>query len=116
LELSRKYGNNLIQLTDNILSFDAMEHLLPMLAESGEALNLVGEVKTNLKERDIERLVKAGFRIVQPGIESLNDHLLQLMNKGNNSASHVAFLKYCRKHNLRLSWNLLIALPGETEE
>lgn len=116
LELSRKYGNNLIQLTDNILSFDAMEHLLPMLAVSGEALNLVGEVKTNLKERDIERLVKAGFRIVQPGIESLNDHLLQLMNKGNNAASHVAFLKYCRKHNLRLSWNLLIALPGETEE
>ena len=116
LELSRKYGNNLIQLTDNILSFDAMENLLPMLAESGQALNLVGEVKTNLKERDIVRLVKAGFHIVQPGIESLNDHLLQLMNKGNNAASHVAFLKYCRKHGLGLSWNLLMAVPGEKEE
>ena len=63
--------------TDNILSFDAMEHLLPMLAESGRKLTLVGEVKTNLKERDIEKLVQAGFRIVQPGIESLNDHLLE---------------------------------------
>ena len=93
-----------------------MEKLLPMLAESGEKLQLVGEVKTNLKERDIERLVKAGFCIVQPGIESLNDHLLELMNKGNNAASHVAFLKYCRKHNLGLSWNLLIAMPGEREE
>ena len=116
LALSRKYDNQLIQLTDNILSFDAMEKLLPMLAESGEKLQLVGEVKTNLRERDIERLVKAGFCIVQPGIESLNDHLLELMNKGNNAASHVAFLKYCRKHNLGLSWNLLIALPGEREE
>ena len=84
---------------DNILSFDAMENCRqPMLAESGQTLNLRGEVKTNLKERDIVRLAKAGFRIVQPGIESLNDHLLQLMNKGNNAASHVAFLKYCRKH------------------
>ena len=116
LELSRKYDNNMIQLTDNILSFDAMEQLLPMLAESEEPLNLVGEVKTNLKERDIEWLVKAGFCLVQPGIESLNDHMLQLMNKGNNAASHVAFLKYCRKHNLGLSWNLLMALPGEKEE
>ena len=116
LELSRKYENNLIQLTDNILSFDAMENLLPMLAESGQTLNLVGEVKTNLKERDIVRLVKAGFVIVQPGIESLNDHLLQLMNKGNNAASHVAFLKYCRRHGLGLSWNLLMAFPGEKEE
>lgn len=116
LEMSRRYDNNLIQLTDNILSFDAMEHLLPMLAESGKQLNLVGEVKTNLKEQDIEQLVKAGFCLVQPGIESLNDHLLQLMNKGNNAASHVAFLKYCRKHDLSLSWNLLIAFPGEKKE
>lgn len=116
LAVSRLYHNNLIQLTDNILSFDAMERLLPMLQEHGDVLNLVGEVKTNLKEKDIIRLVRAGFRIVQPGIESLNDHLLQLMNKGNNAASHVAFLKYCRKHGLRLSWNMLISFPGECEE
>jgi magnesium-protoporphyrin IX monomethyl ester (oxidative) cyclase len=116
LGLSERYGNSLIQLTDNILSFDAMEHLLPMLAESGRNLTLVGEVKTNLKERDIKKLVQAGFRIVQPGIESLNDHLLELMNKGNNAAAHVAFLKYSRRHHLGLSWNLLIGIPGEKEE
>ncbi|MBQ5428185.1 MAG: RiPP maturation radical SAM C-methyltransferase, partial [Oscillospiraceae bacterium] len=116
LGLSERYGNSLIQLTDNILSFDAMEHLLPMLAENGQKLTLVGEVKTNLKERDIEKLVQAGFRIVQPGIESLNDHLLELMNKGNNAAAHVAFLKYSRRHHLGLSWNLLIGVPGEKEE
>ena len=116
LGLSERYGNSLIQLTDNILSFDAMEHLLPMLAESGRKLTLVGEVKTNLKERDIEKLVQAGFRIVQPGIESLNDHLLDLMNKGNNAAAHVAFLKNCRRHHLGLTWNLLIGIPGEKAE
>ncbi|MBQ9331441.1 MAG: RiPP maturation radical SAM C-methyltransferase, partial [Oscillospiraceae bacterium] len=116
LGLSERYGNSLIQLTDNILSFDAMEHLLPMLAESGRKLTLVGEVKTNLKERDIEKLVQAGFRIVQPGIESLNDHLLELMNKGNNAAAHVAFLKNCRRHHLGLTWNLLIGIPGEKAE
>ena len=116
LTLSRKYSNKLIQLTDNILSFDAMDRLLPMLRDSGENLSLVGEVKTNLKEKDIVRLKEAGFKIIQPGIENLNDHLLKLMNKGNNAASHVAFLKHCRKHNLFLSWNLLICIPGEKEE
>ena len=116
LTMSRKYENNLIQLTDNILSFDAMDKLLPMLRDSGAALSLIGEVKTNLKEEDIIRLKQAGFLIVQPGIESLNDHLLKLMNKGNYAAAHVAFLKYCRKHGLGLSWNLLMSIPGETEE
>ena len=116
MTLSQKYGNSLIQLTDNILSFDTMERLLPMLRNSGKKLNLVGEVKTNLKEEDIIRLKQAGFLIVQPGIESLNDHLLQLMNKGNNAAAHVAFLKYCKKHGLGLSWNLLMSIPGEKEE
>ena len=116
LTLSRKYGNKLVQLTDNILSFDAMDRLLPMLRDSGASLRLVGEVKTNLKESDIVHLKEAGFLIVQPGIESLNDHMLKLMNKGNNAAAHVAFLKYCKKHGLGLSWNLLISIPGENEE
>ena len=116
LAISRKYENNLFQLTDNILSFDAMERLLPMLRDSGTALRLVGEVKTNLKESDIINLKQAGFLIIQPGIESLNDHLLKLMNKGNSAAAHVAFMKYCRKHTLGMSWNLLISVPGETEE
>ena len=116
LTLSRKYGNNLVQLTDNILSFDAMDRLLPMLRDSGAELRLIGEVKTNLKEKDIVNLKQAGFLIVQPGIENLNDHLLRLMNKGNSAAAHVAFLKYCRKHGLGLSWNLLMSIPGEEEE
>ena len=116
LTLSRKYENNLIQLTDNILSFDAMDRLLPMLRDSGAEMRLVGEVKTNLKEKDIVNLRQAGFLIVQPGIESLNDHLLRLMNKGNSAAAHVAFLKNCRRNGLGLSWNLLMSIPGEKEE
>ncbi len=113
---ANKYPGHCIQLTDNILSLDVMHELLPVLAEEKEDYRLFGEVKTNITENDIINLVRAGFKKVQPGIEQLNDHLIQLMGKGNTAVNHVAFLKYSTAHGLPLAWNILIAIPGEAVE
>ena len=114
--LTRKFPGHLLQLTDNILSMDVLHRLLPELAKDEEKYRLVGEVKTNIREEDIRNLVRAGFSEVQPGIESLNDHMLKLLNKGNTAVNHVAFLKYAKTHGLSLYWNLLYAVPGETAQ
>ena len=98
--LTRKFPGHLLQLTDNILSMDVLHRLLPELA----------------KDEEKYRLVRAGFSEVQPGIESLNDHMLKLLNKGNTAVNHVAFLKYAKTHGLSLYWNLLYAVPGETAQ
>ncbi len=113
--LESRYPGHYIQFTDNIMSMEAVHRLLPMLEADPGDHKLLAEVKTNLREEEIRNLVRAGFIKVQPGIESLNDHLLTLMGKGNTAVNHVAFLKYSRYYGLKLTWNLLYAIPGEEE-
>ena len=114
--LAGKYPGRYIQLTDNIMSMEVLRRLIPELVKDKEQYRLVGEIKTNIREEDIRNLARAGFVLMQPGIESLNDHLLELLGKGNTAVNHIAFLKYSRTHGLDLSWNLLFAVPGERDE
>jgi len=53
---------------------------------------------------------------MQPSIESLSSHVLEIMDKGITALANVACLKYCREAGLRPSWNLLHGFPGETCE
>lgn len=106
----------LIQLSDNVLGQRMYRELLPALAADRRGFQLSAEVKTNLEEADVAALAAAGFRGIQPGIESLNDHLLTLMGKGNTAVRHVALLKYCRTHYVKPFWHMLYGVPGETEE
>ena len=48
------------------------------------------------------------------GIESLDDHLLSLMNKGVTAADNLRFLERCRELGIGVDWNLLFAVPGES--
>ncbi|WP_026528692.1 RiPP maturation radical SAM C-methyltransferase [Butyrivibrio sp. VCD2006] len=115
-ELNARYPGKYIQLTDNIMSMEVLHELIPKMAKNKEKYKLIGEIKTNIKEEDIKRLAEAGFVKMQPGIESLNDHMLKLLGKGNTAVNHIAFLKYARYHGLELAWNILDAIPGETDE
>ncbi|MBQ9030285.1 MAG: RiPP maturation radical SAM C-methyltransferase [Parasporobacterium sp.] len=114
--VTKRYPGCRIQMSDNVLSSRMIRELLPALESDETQYRIFAEVKTNLSESDIRALVRAGIRNVQPGIESLNDHLLQLMRKGNTAINHVAFLKYCRAAGLLPSWNLLYGVPGEVQE
>ncbi len=53
---------------------------------------------------------------VQPGIESLSDHVLQLMRKGTRALDNVRFLRLCRSYGVRPYWNLIHGFPGETAD
>ena len=112
-ETMRRYPGARIQLSDNVLSRNMIENLLPMMAADQESYHVLAEIKANLKSADMEMLAKAGFDIVQPGIESLNDHLLELMGKGCTAVQNIAILKYTRNYKIYPSWNMLCAIPGE---
>ncbi len=73
------------------------------------------EVKTNLNRHQIKALADAGIIYLQPGIESLSTHLLQLMGKGTTTIQNLSFLKCCRDYGIFVFWNNLIRLPGEKE-
>ena len=53
---------------------------------------------------------------IQPGIESLSSHVLQLMRKGVTAIQNVQLLKLCREYGIEVVWNLLYGFPGETPQ
>lgn len=111
--LSERYHVQNFYMTDCILDRNHIHEFPKLLSNRG--YTIFAEVKTNMTKEEIHGLRIAGFRTLQPGIESLNDQMLQLMNKGNRAIKHVQFLKNARAENMTLLWNMLLLIPGEKE-
>lgn len=101
--------------TDSILSHTQMKELPAALKARGVKLKFFSEIKSNITEEDVRSLAEAGFVQLQPGIESLQDDILKIMNKGCRAIRQIETLKSCRTYNMQLAWNLLCGFPGETE-
>ena len=71
------------------------------------------EVKANLRKDHIDKLAAAGVTQIQPGIESLNTEILQMMRKGVTAIQNVQLLKWCFEYDVEPSWNILYGFPGE---
>ena len=74
------------------------------------------EVKSNLKREQIRMLEAARINRIQPGIESLSDHVLKLMRLGTTGLRNLQMLKWAKEYNVTAEWNLLYGFPGETAE
>lgn len=110
-----KYGDKFIEFTDFIMPKNISE-LAERIRLSRYRYKIFGEVKSNLGDDDIKTLKECGFVKLQPGIENINDHVLELMNKGVSGIQNIAFLKHCEKYHIIAAWNYLIGTPGETPE
>jgi len=115
-ELKRLYGIGNIQFVDNILDMSYFKTVLPKLAASDEKFSLFYETKANLKREQVELLAQAGVKYIQPGIESLDDRLLKLLEKGNSALMNLQLLKWCCELDIDVSWNLLSGIPGESDD
>ena len=114
--LSKTYQHKKFAFTDCILSKEHLKKLIPMLIELNAGYLLFCEVKSNLTASQIHDLRLAGFYMIQPGIESLNDKILTLMNKGNKAIKHLELLKNSKTYGMWLSWNILLGFPFEEKE
>jgi ribosomal peptide maturation radical SAM protein 1 len=112
--LVERYDVQNISVVDNIFDMRYFKTLLPRIIESDlPPLSLFYEVKANLTHEQIRLLGAAGVRHVQPGIESLSDHVLDLMDKGTSWLQNVQMLKWCKEFGIKPEWNLLYGFPGE---
>jgi ribosomal peptide maturation radical SAM protein 1 len=119
--LGARYSFRHLQAADNILAMSYWKTLLPRLAaeklhSAGRPVSIFFEVKSNLSRAQIEALASAGVAFVQPGIESLSTHILELMGKGVTALQNVFLLKCCAEYGIRPLWNLLLRIPGEKAE
>ena len=102
--------------TDSILSHTQMKELPAAIKARGLKLKFFSEIKANITEADVRSLSEIGFVQLQPGIESLQDDVLKIMNKGCRAIRQIETLKSCRTYNMQVAWNLLCGFPGEKEE
>ena len=114
--MTQQYPGAHIHLCDNMMSGRMLRGLLPLLVEDEVAYSLFAEIRTNHGPEEIQALSEAGFHEVQPGIESLNDHLLALMGKGSSGIQNIALLKYCTTYRVFPSWKMMAKIPGENRE
>jgi ribosomal peptide maturation radical SAM protein 1 len=103
-------------MVDNILDPRYFTTFLPELAKAPCARAFFYEVKANLKPEELDLLARCGVDWIQPGIESLNDHVLSIMKKGTTALRNIQLLKLCSERGIRPIWNLLCGVPGERSE
>jgi ribosomal peptide maturation radical SAM protein 1 len=115
-ELAGKYGANTFEATDNILDLKYIQDVFAAVRQAKVDYQFFYEVKANLTREQLRTLYQGGVRRIQPGLESLSSHVLQLMRKGCTMLHNVRLLKWCRYYQIDVTWNLIWGFPGETEE
>ena len=115
--LHERYSINRFIATDSILDMSYFDTVLRELSASQPpAYDIFLSAKGNLTEDHCRRIRAAGVHRLQPGIESLHDDVLRLLNKGCTAAGNVALLKYAYENGIKLTWNVLVDIPGERDE
>jgi ribosomal peptide maturation radical SAM protein 1 len=114
-ELWERYRLDLYA-TDTILAHDHLRSAIVDLGGFDEGPHLFYECKANLTQADVVALHRARVKNIQPGIESLNTHILSLLRKGVTAIRNLALLKWCAERGVSVLWNMLCVIPGETFE
>jgi ribosomal peptide maturation radical SAM protein 1 len=114
--LSDKYPGLTFQVVDNILDMAYFKEFLPLLVRQQPGFKFFYEVKANLTKSQLKTLHAAGVEVVQPGIESLSDQVLAIMDKGVRGLQNIQFLKWCAEVGIKPVWNLIFGFPGESEQ
>lgn len=114
--LKNKYNSISFSATDNILDMSYFKDFLPALASENLNLKIFYEVKSNLNREQVRLLSAAKVNHIQPGIESFNTHVLDLMKKGVKSIQNIQLLKWCKEYGIKVTWNIIWGFPGETKE
>ena len=116
LYLVKRWDISFVEIVDNILDMRYFNDFLPALAKLPQPVSLYYETKANLSRKHIEVLKAAGVHRIQPGIESMSNHVLALMRKGTTGLRNIQLLKWCKEFNLGVDWNVLYGFPGETRQ
>lgn len=112
--LRQRHGVSNFLIVDNILAMDYFKTVVPAL--QGEGYRLFVETKANLKKAQLADLWEAGVRWLLPGLESLQDDVLQLMDKGTTGLTNLQTLKWARELGMHVIWSILCQFPGERDE
>jgi magnesium-protoporphyrin IX monomethyl ester (oxidative) cyclase len=115
--LVNRYSVRRFFVADNILDLGYCKNVIETLgSRDDEPLHFFMEISPNLKREHLDVLSAAGFRWLQPGIESMHGEVLKALNKGTRVEVNIQFLRWARELGVRVFWQMLYGLPNEKDE
>jgi ribosomal peptide maturation radical SAM protein 1 len=112
-ELVGRYRIRFVEAVDNIMDMKYCNSLCESLRDRKWDVRIFYEVKANLSRAQLRVLRESGITMIQPGVESLSTHILDLMDKGSTMLNNVRLLKWCAYFDLNVGWNIITGFPGE---
>jgi ribosomal peptide maturation radical SAM protein 1 len=113
-ELSGRWSVNSFSPSDNILAPRHIEEVFGKIPPDTD-LRFFFEIKSNMSHDQILKIARGGVTWLQPGIESLSDRVLKLMDKGVSGLLNLRFLRSCLEIGIVPLWNMLVGFPGEED-
>jgi ribosomal peptide maturation radical SAM protein 1 len=111
--LLARYPVERVDFVDNILDMRYVNTVFPRLRDEGPHTTLFFEVKANLRYDQLRIMYDGGVRSIQPGIESLDDGVLRIMDKGCTAFQNIQLLRWCAELGVEVAWNVIGGFPGE---
>lgn len=111
--LTRKYDTTRVMFVDLIMNTKYFKPVFDWMAEDERDFRFFCELKPDIKRDHLETLWRAGCWRAQPGIESFDSGVLNLIDKGTTALQNVACLKFMRDLSMIPSWNFLYGIPQE---
>ncbi len=69
-----------------------------------------------IDDRILAKFLDMGVKVVELGVQSFNDDVLKLSNRGHDSSCIELSLNLLRKANLSVGFQIMLGLPGDTVE
>ena len=111
--LTRKYGTHRVMFVDLIMNVKYFQRVFEWMTEDERGFRFFCELKPDIKREHLQTLAEAGCWRAQPGIESFDDEILELIVKGTTALQNALCLRDMRDLGMIPSWNLLYGLPRE---
>lgn len=112
-QLHERHRMTAFRFSDYILPNSYYDTLLPELLRRGSPYELCAEIKSNVTEEKFRVMAKAGFKEVQPGIESFHSDVLRKMSKGVSAAQNVYTMLLGRRFGIRIFYNIIYGFPDD---
>ncbi|MCQ4165546.1 RiPP maturation radical SAM C-methyltransferase [Tahibacter harae] len=112
-QLAQRHGVARFCAADNIMALEHIEQVFGVLESRSPGWRFFYEIKSNLSEARLRTLARGGVTWVQPGIESLDDRVLQIMRKGVTALANIRLLRNCTELGMGAVWNILYGFPHE---
>lgn len=122
IENARKQGATYLAFADDNITLNVkrFEEICDAIANAGH--NKIGYIvqasTTGIASSPtlVEKMAKAGIRVVFLGIENVSERNLKLMNKGSVIEKTIKAVEYLHNNNILIVGGMILGLPDDDEE